>query len=681
MSFTFSPEVCLYNLSEVDPESPYNPPFVKFVPDGKGTNSCGHQSMILWERKVTIKSRPTNLNNRNQNNPHQNINQMMIERKEEYIIAASTNGYLRCWKIPDYNIESNQPLIQNTTLWNIRNDMSRPIALARPIIGLFLLADQTKLLAITDEGLFTIWDLIHLQTASFGSIGSEPPLISSFTLTDKLLCYSSPSIPVGTSSVSSNPTSAGHAITSRLIQKVIIHSRDPNNHSDIKELLILLEDGNIFLYHLLKKELSFYQHQYDQNYSSSEEMIIQKSLPYFEQSLPNPPPPPPATTASSTAIDLTNNTNPSTISSNNNLLVNNPPTLFTQRLHSQMIVTNFDGLTELLAHRNAQNTSFFPDICPMNIHSMSSSSSSPTSSSENNPPSHYFLTMYHGPSKQCTFQSFDLTTEYLNPFTHYSMNQYCQQQILSPFHENSWSHVIESSLLRSPMISYTLPGFIIEAIPGEKEILFSQNLIHYLGNVILIANSLSKTADIRIEYYEEEQSEDVNEEDGQTNHYFSSSFIQRKLISQDYTIDNLRSNYLILTTPYQGPLIINGTPKVWIRANLIMKGFAYDSSFYHDILRPNYFIPSENRHNNHNFNRHWPMKKNPIILNNSPANSMDSFLSSSNIVKLFAHPFYPLVFLGHQNGGISVVSYGGYYNVTEEEEKNSPKAFKTNQGT
>lgn len=126
-----------------------------------------------------------------------------VTREDEYIIAGSTNGYLRCWKVSSSGGQPPQRSI-NKGIWNIRNDVSRPKELARPIIAVFLLpyyplfsknqiltstddVSMTHLLAVTDDGLFTIWDIIHLVPGSFGSTGNEPKFITSFNLADRLL--------------------------------------------------------------------------------------------------------------------------------------------------------------------------------------------------------------------------------------------------------------------------------------------------------------------------------------------------------------------------------------------------------------------------------------------------------------------------------------------------------------
>jgi hypothetical protein len=676
IAFAHNPQIYLFNLGEVNPESVHNPPLVVFTPDGKGTNSCGHQSILLWTKTIRLpagRSLPATNNNN-------------TIRKEDYLIAGSTNGFIRCWKINNYNLDapSNSfPLQQNKCLWNIRNDISKPIDLARRIVSLFLIQDNSQLLAITDDGLLTVWDLIHLQTASFGSVGNEPKLLYSLSLTEKLLLS-----PI--TSLNNNTTVRANgeiSLSPRLIRKVISHSKDPET-KETKEYLILLEDGNIFLYHFLKRKLSFYPHQYDPNYPQNEEdMIIQASLPNSREKVIDYGRPMNAADENSDDDENDDGTIRRTTTTSGAAAGLPPP--------PDTVTVSFEGLIQLVNQRNAPSGVFSPDICSVNAHLSSSSSSS----------SHYFLSMFDTLQKRPLFRSLDLSTSFHNSFAHSSINNYCSRICsTAPFYKNSFG-IIESALLRHTAVTYTLPGFIMFAETGDSEILLSQDLINYLGNSYLISNCLSKSNEIRIEYYLEDSpsgsDSDNHQNSNSTKRLFS---LGRKLFSQDYTIEKMRSNYITLSQPYMGPPVVNGYPRIWIRTNLLMKGFAYDSKFYEDNF--NKTASKLTLQNETLVNRQWPLQR-EISLKRSFQQRKKALLQqfpvagtnltnyykqilqqeeamvkntiASSVVVVQSHPVYPLLFLGHANDCITVMNYSGHYLVSEAEEKKLT-SFQTNEG-
>lgn len=295
-------------------------------------------------------------------------------------------------------------------------------------------------------------------------------------------------------------------------------------------------------------------------------------------------------------------------------------------------------------------------------------------------------------------QQISVTTEYSPPERHYSTNFYYQSRNCC-YYRNLYTGLIESSLLRFPIISYTLPGYIISAIPGEEEILVSIDLQGYLGNDYISNNCYSRSNDICIEYYDP------------IGIPVDSSFLENnpKLISQEYTVESVRSNYIRLATSYQGPEIIHGQPKVWIRTSLSVKGWNYDSYYVQEIVEQTTkrlkqmsssledtsrsTIPATIQ----NLNLHWPNKKeidlNADFFSNVPSTicshtplsehliSEERTITSptSPVVALFHHPFYPLLLMGHLNDTITVCSYSGVYPYSEEEEK-SLKTFRKNTG-
>lgn len=60
--------------------------------------------------------------------------------------------------------------------------------------------------------------------------------------------------------------------------------------------------------------------------------------------------------------------------------------------------------------------------------------------------------------------------------------------------------VVESALVRTTDFSYTLPGRIVRAVPGEKEIVTSCDLQQYLGNFALCQSTQSRCCDVRFEW-------------------------------------------------------------------------------------------------------------------------------------------------------------------------------------
>jgi hypothetical protein len=586
VSFHFSPQICHYNLGEIDPQSPFVPPDIVFLPDGKGINSGGHNTVAVWTRSFSTSA----------NKPL---------RKEDYIIAASANGYLRCWKIikktmihqtgsfpvsaPGASV-SVASSVNDKCYWNIRNDMSRPVSLCRPIIALFIINNNSHLLAVTDEGLFTIWDLIHLKSGAFGSTVNEPSLLSTISLTDRLLLS---------------------AVSHRLISKVLPY----DGKGSSSQFLLLLEDDSIFLFDLSTKSFLFYQHQYHPT-ATLEEMVINNSLPLRASLLH--------------AASL-----------------------------SEPIVTTYEGLSSVLTQRPSALACQIPsDVCFL-------------------PNSHVVLSSNTVSNSTCSIlKKTNLNSSYYNPYYHYSSNNF-YHHASSLSYRNGITGLIESSLTRFPYHSYTLPGCIINAEKGSYEILVSHDLQYYFCNDYLTANCLSRTNDLRIEYYDTS----LQNDDSSDNRLFSK---KRSILHQEYTVDSVRSHYIRLTVPYDGPEVLNGFPKMWLRCNLVPKGWATESFYYQEIVDRKYsnvkalppppssssLNPTQQSMNLPNpsltlgssfssKNRHWPDGK---ILD-----SLDT--SASPVVKLCCHPSYPLIFVGHADDSVSVMSYFGKYNFTEDDEK------------
>jgi hypothetical protein len=575
VSFHFSPQINHYNLGEIDPQSPFVSPDTVFLPDGKGNNSGGHNAVAVWTRSFPSSG----------NKP---------SRKEDYIISGSANGYLRCWKIIKTTVShqigpfpvsaagtstsvGTSSSVNDKCHWNIRNDMSRPVNMCRPIISLFIIYNNTQLLAITDEGLFTIWDLIHLKSGAFGSTVNEPSLLSTFSLTDRLLLSSS---------------------ANRLISKVLRY----DGKGSSSQFLLLLEDGSIFLFDLATKSFLSYQHQYHPS-ATLEEMIINNSLPQRTSPL-------------------------QTVS------------------HSDPIVTTYEGLSTVLSQRPSTVSCQVPsDVCFL-------------------PNSHITLSSESLSNTFCSvLKKTSLNTSYCNPYYHYSSNNF-YHRASSLSYRNSVTGLIESSLTRFPYHSYTLPGCIINAEKGSYEILVSHDLQYYFCNDYLTANCLSRTNDLRIESYDNSCLKDD----------FSSSLFWKRspVVRQEYTVDGVRSHYIRLTVPYNGPEVLNGFPKMWLRCNLIPKGWATESFYYQEVVDKKYSNqkavpppPAASAGSAEQLpvnlatpslasssclsskNRHWPDGKLLDIVESS----------TSPVVKLCCHPSYPLIFVGRADDSISVLSY------------------------
>lgn len=591
VSFSFAPQIHHFSLSQVSFSAPTSSsPVTVFLPEGKGNQGGGHRCMVLWMRKFQMPK---------------------VTREDEYIIAGSTNGYLRCWKVSSNGGQPPQRSV-NKGIWNIRNDVSRPKELARPIIAVFLLPyyplfskhqsltfdddiSMTHLLAVTDDGLFTVWDIVHLVPGSFGSTGNEPKFITSFNLADRLLL--SPS-------------------NSRLIRSV---QREDKRDNAINRLVIQLEDGSVFLFDLFNLKLLGSPYQYHSTLSTTDEFISETAVPQALTKLPL-----------------------------------NPPT--TSRLGDAVITSSYEGLGQALSQRSLIAQLSIPaQYCslPSNSSQLSDIIILPSCS----------LSPGQLPSSIPPLQRVSLSLTYHNPYTHESTSSYYQSRT-SLYHRNLYTGLIVSSLQRCTSQAYTLPGFIISAVKGEKEVLVSVDLQGYLGNDYVSTNCMSRSNDIRIEYVESREEESV-------------------LAFKDYTVETIRQNYVQLATPYDGPEVVQGSPRVWIRTNLMMKGWSNDS-YYHSVIidqadkRPAVIESSGS------MNAHWPDRKDwdvtSSLSNISNGLREDVDMSSMNpVVALFHHPYYPLFLVGRLDDSITVMTYEGNYSFTEEEE-NQSRSFRSNQG-
>lgn len=178
------------------------------------------------------------------------------------------------------------------------------------------------------------------------------------------------------------------------------------------------------------------------------------------------------------------------------------------------------------------------------------------------------------------------------------------------------TEIIESCLIRSTEFSYTLPGHIVQAIPGERDILTSHDLQHYLSSQAVASSALSRSFDVRFECGSD---------------------------SHEGQVSCVRSHVITLVEPYQGPEIIHSEPKTLIRTKLTPRSFPADSS-------PLLAAQEEKE------------RQQKLIIR-------ELALSPGEVVtKLEAHPTRPLFFAGLDDGRLLVVGPGSGREEDEEDE-------------
>jgi hypothetical protein len=586
ISFDFSPQILHYDLTcSMDDDNPFQNqqysaplrPIRQYVPDGLGNNSCGHPCIIIWNKATTVKALNPSISPQ--------------RKEEEFVIAGSTNGFIRSWKLLNA-VQSGSNNISNKCYWNLRVDATKPISMSRPIIALFLVDESRSLLVVTDDGLLTKWDLYNLKSPSFGSTTPEPKLLSTFSLANTLVL---------------NPESSGAG--SRVIKRVIQYDTDRDIY------LIQLEESSIFLLHYSSQRLLHYPHQYDMSAMSLENIVIQKSMLDSVANL----------TAAKT----------------------------TRGVNEPIVVSNYEDLAAVLSNNSASTTAkaaFVPaSIVP--LHSLSSLQA-PSGGTT------VLSSQYSYNDKSTVLSLVSLDCSYQNSFYHYSTNAFYRLRSY-PCLRNIFTGCIESSLQRSVTYSYTLPARVISASVGDCQIMISSDLSNYLCNFNGLLSSMTRSNEIRLEYYCDSSPQLIEK--------------QPSISYKDYTIESIRPYYLTLSTPYEGPTVVDGYPRVWLRTNLHCKGWSLDSYYFQEMVNITKAAQAKQVMNMLKYprsNSHWAIDRmTKLGQENSDINL------SNQVVTMAAHPSRDLLFVAHQDDSISIMTSASrfdpdvYASDLEEEEQ------------
>lgn len=96
------------------------------------------------------------------------------ERKEDFVLAGTVNGYIRCWQLSGSSGAK--------FLWSIK----ALNGLESAVVGIILLRDGV-ILSSTEDGYFSSWDLNNSKAVAFSSTGNEPLELFSVNLGSRLL--------------------------------------------------------------------------------------------------------------------------------------------------------------------------------------------------------------------------------------------------------------------------------------------------------------------------------------------------------------------------------------------------------------------------------------------------------------------------------------------------------------
>lgn len=218
--------------------------------------------------------------------------------------------------------------------------------------------------------------------------------------------------------------------------------------------------------------------------------------------------------------------------------------------------------------------------------------------------------------------------------------------------------VIESALLKCSYFSYTLPGQVVRAIPGECEILVSHDLQYYLGNTAATNSSISRSSDVLLQW--------LHLSDSRCGDSFrlSQLFTQACKIadydSQEATIYSVRTNALVLNEPYQGPEVEDGYPRVQLRTKLLAQHHpssvgSSSSSRYHISSNVTAYT------NDVDFQSY-------LLLHECPIPSTSLNLQPSSVSSILTHPALPLIFLGQEDGRVLTLSSRRDHSFGEQSE-------------
>ena len=535
---------------------------------------------------------------------------------EDHVVAGSSNGYIRYWNTnrcqsKDYS-------------WSVIADPLRSPATASPVVSLLPLSGRGSgslqrilLLSATSQGVVVLWDLSNMRSNSFGSTTLTPTSLIRMDYTTQLMLYEVPCRLIGVAASSShhNPNHSSSCCS-------IKHS--PTNTID-SQLIMTLSNGVIHLVDLsnaitttsIIKNASIYSTYDDSHRSSSTLNPTGKS----RVKGPNEP----------WVLSYEEIQHRQAVASAMQ------PQLTVSDLSCPAVIASWSGGTPIVSITRAEKS--YLDVYDMMI---------------------------------------DGDDIVHNSFPHmFTMNG---KQPISGKVIDAQTGIMRSNMRRCENMSCTLPGHLMTAHPGSCEVVVSHDLQSYLTIESAAQSTVSKSHEIQFDWTPMDpllssissssknrpsSIHTIDHRGVSTTNTTSSSIFAVSLIGYNSTSYSTTrggvagGHRIVLDSPYTGPIVHQGHPRVRLRTNLIPSGRNSNA---------NVIVDSNSRRTNTSSDGArltvattatdgWPVVRRDMT-GDLPA--------GDQVTALAAHPHCPVLIAGLRSEGVIVIC--PYHNASVEEE-------------
>lgn len=176
VAYLFRPEVHIFDISQVEGSGGAEEVPTRILETDSKSGS-GNNVVMYWH-SVTYESAPTNRIGK----------PAAVCKESEGVVAGSASGHLRYWTT---SVSPSARSNSRACLWSVLADPHRTTATASPVVALLAVQRCNRgpttgnpvqtvdplLLAATAQGVITLWDLLLLRPATFGSTKPEPKCI------------------------------------------------------------------------------------------------------------------------------------------------------------------------------------------------------------------------------------------------------------------------------------------------------------------------------------------------------------------------------------------------------------------------------------------------------------------------------------------------------------------------
>eukprot|EP01033_Poteriospumella_lacustris_P013574 gene13574-9720_t len=389
----------------------------------------------------------------------------------QLLMVGGSNGYVRCWRIRA------SPSAAPEALWSMR--VTQTVSDV-PVVFLYQWPDTSHLMAINALGMVAIWDIDRTEAVAFSSTGREPALIYAFDFFPLIVPYLvSPS-----TSTSQSVDYASHVQQVLPVPRTMDAARDDSQGA--RQFTLLFQSGLLCTIDLDRQRVIDIVARYQATRGGGSNTT---------------------TAAAAAAV---------------------PP--IGGRSNESMTL-HIDALT---GHEgNAAAGAGAAGAGKVSVTAMALLRSFPGS-----PPLVLLVQphvdMHHSRATATATAATAATTAMLRflqwighrragsrRYTHQAPS-YAVTGLLRP---QPGTALVQSALLKAPEFSYTLPGRVIRATPGQREVFVSVDLQHYLGSVVAYAG-------------------------------------------QEAVVHHVQAHSVVLDRAYDGPPVVDGYPRVQLRTKL-----------------------------------------------------------------------------------------------------------------